>query len=94
MRAEATADNTSIGVSWQWSYQGVLKCVDYVTVHYQSEGGSLVMYTMDNTAATSANLSNLQCNIEYTIWVQTGRGNTGKTSVFTTIFLPARGMDL
>ena len=33
----ATADNTSIRVSWQWSRQGVLMCVDLVRVHYQSD---------------------------------------------------------
>ena len=37
VRAEATADNTSIRVSWQWSCQGVL---DLVRVDYQPEGGS------------------------------------------------------
>ena len=36
MRAEATADNTSIRVSWQWSCQGLL---DFFRVHYQPEGG-------------------------------------------------------
>ena len=29
--------------------QGVLTCVDLVTVLYQPEGGSLMMYTVDNT---------------------------------------------
>ena len=43
VRAEATADNTSIRVSWEWSCQGVL---DLVRVHYQPEGGSLTMYTL------------------------------------------------
>ena len=59
VRAEVTADNTSIRVSWQWSCQGVLTCVDLVRVHYQPEGGSLMMYTVDNTTATSATLPNL-----------------------------------
>ena len=59
VRAEATAGNTSIRVSWQWSCQGVL---DYVRVDYQPEGGSLMSYTVDNTTATSVTLPNLQCN--------------------------------
>ena len=42
VRAEATADNTSIRVSWEWSPQGVLMCVDLVRVGYLPEGGSLV----------------------------------------------------
>ena len=53
VKAEVTADNTSIRVSWQWSSQGVPMCVDLVRVHYQPEGGSLMMYTVDNTTATS-----------------------------------------
>ena len=53
-----------------------------------------MMYTVDNTAATNANLSDLQCNTEYTVWVQAKCGRTGKTSVFRTVFLPARGMYL
>ena len=59
MRTEVTADNTSIRVSWQWSRQGVLMCADLVRVHYQPEGGSLMMYTVNNTTATSATLPNL-----------------------------------
>ena len=66
VRAEVTADNTSIRVSWQWSCQGVL---DLVRVHYQPEGSSLMMYTVDSITATSATLPNLQCNTNYTIWV-------------------------
>ena len=63
VRAEVTADNTSIRVSWQWSCQGVL---DLVRVDYQPEGGSPMMYTVDITAATSVTLTNLQCNTIYT----------------------------
>ena len=44
-------------------------CVDFIRVDYQPEGGSLMMYTVSNTTATSATLPNLQCNTEYTIWV-------------------------
>ena len=36
------------------------------------------MYTVDNTTATSATLSNLQCNTEYTIWVQARGGLNGE----------------
>ena len=52
VRAEATADNTSIRVSWQWSPQFVSGCVDLIRVGYQPDGGSLVF--------TEVNLS-LQC---------------------------------
>ena len=89
VRAEATADNTSIRVSWQWSCQGVL---DLVRVHYQPEGGSLMMYTVDNTTATSATLPNLQCNTEYTVWVHARGSQINKTSVPRKVYLPARGM--
>ena len=56
-------------------------CISNVTVHYQSEGSSLMNYTLSNTTATSATLSNLQCNTEYTIWVVARGGQTATTSV-------------
>ena len=91
VRAEVTADNTSIRVSWEWSCQGVL---DLVRVYYQLEGGSLMMYTVDNTTANSATLPNLQCNTKYTIWVLTRSGGTGRGSPSGIVSLPARGMYL
>ena len=92
MRAEATADNTNIRVSWQWSSSNVSLYVDLVTVLYRSEGGSLMRYTVDNTTATSATLLNLQCDSEYTIWVYARSGLNNRTSVPRMISLPARGM--
>ena len=94
LRAEATADNTSIRLSWEWSYQGVSMCVDFVRVDYQPEGGSLMMYTVDNTTATNATLSNLQCNTEYTIWVYARGGQINRTSSLGMVSLPARGRHL
>ena len=91
VRAEVTADNTSIRVSWEWLHSNVSLGVDNVTVHYQPEGGSLMMYTVSNTTATSATLPNLQCNTEYTIWVYATGRQTGKTSVAGMVSLPARG---
>ena len=91
MRAEVTADNTSIRVSWKWSCQGVL---DLVRVHYRPEGASLMMYTVDNTTATSATLPNLQCNTKYTVWVYVASGRshvTGNTSASRMVSLAARG---
>ena len=92
VRAEATSGNRSIRVSWQWSRQGVLMCVDLVRVHYQPEGGSLMMYTVDYTTATSATLPNLQCNTKYTVRVQARAGQINKTSVPRMVSLPARGL--
>ena len=89
MRAEVTADNTSIRVSWQWSCQGVL---DLVRVHYQPEGGSLMMYTVGNTTATIATLPNLKCNTKYNIWVTARDGQNDTRSVSIMVSLPARGM--
>ena len=94
MRAEVTADNTSIRVSWEWSRQGVSMCVDHVRVYYQPEGGSLMMHTVGNTTATSAALTNLQCNTKYTIWVYASGGQINKTSVTRMVSLPARGRHL
>ena len=94
MRAEVTTDNTSIRVSWEWSCQGVL---DLVRVHYRPEGGSLMMYALmmyavDNTTATSATLSNLQCNTEYTISVYATSGQIDTRSAPRMVTLPLRGM--
>ena len=95
VRAEVTADNTSISVSWEWSPQGVPMCVELVRVDYQPKGGSLMMRAVGSTATTSATLPNLQCNTKYTIWVHARGGpyiNT--TSVPRMVSLPARGMYL
>ena len=94
VRAEATADNTSIRVSWQWSRDGLPICVDRVQVHYQPERGSQMMYTVNNTTVTSATLPNLQCNMKYTVWVHAyvRGGHTGKRSVSRKVSLPATGM--
>ena len=93
MRAEVTADNTSIRVSWEWSRQGVLMCVDLVRVYYQpAEGGSQMMYTVNNTTATSATLPNLHCNTKYIIWAHARGGPNNTRSVPRMVNLPARGI--
>ena len=92
VRAEVTAGNRSIRVSWEWSRQGVLMCIDLVRVHYQPEGGSLMIHTVDSTRATSATLPNLQCNTKYTIWVHARGGQINRTNTSRMVSLPARGM--
>ena len=92
VRTEVTADNTSIRVLWEWSRQGLLMCLDSVRVDYQPEGGSLMMYTVDNATATSATLSNLPCNTQYTISVVAEGDITGMRSLITVVSLPARGI--
>ena len=94
MRAEVTADNTSIRVLWEWSRQGLLMCLDSVRVDYQPEGGSLMMYTVDNATATSATLSNLQCNAQYFITVRARGGGLIKSSTASVLSVPARGTRL
>ena len=89
VKAEVTADNTSIRVSWEWSCQSVL---DLVRVDYQPEGGSLMMYTVDNTTATSATLPNLQCNTKYTVWVHVRGSEVNETIAPRMVYLPARGL--
>jgi len=92
VRAEATTDNTSIRVLWEWSHQGVLVCLDSVRVVYRPEGVFLpVMYTVDSRTATSATLFNLQCNTQYAISVYAEAGRTGYRSVIRVVSLPARG---
>jgi len=87
---EVTADNTSIKVSWEWSCQGVP--MYRVRIHYQPERGSLMMYTVGSTTATSATLLNLQCNTEYTVWVQARGGQINRANTPRMVSLPARGM--
>jgi len=91
MRAEVTADNTSIRVLWEWSDEGLFACVDSVTVDYQPEGGSLMMYTVDSATATSATLSDLQCNTQYFITVRARGSVLIKSSTASVVSVPARG---
>ena len=97
VRAEVTAGNTSIRVSWQWSHQGVPMCVGNVRVDYQPQGGSLMSYTCtvgSTTTATSATLLNLQCDTKYTVWVHAYSvrdDHTGERSAPGMVFLPASG---
>ena len=92
VRAEATPDNTSIRVSWEWSCQGVPVSINHVRVDYQPEGGSLMTHAVGSTTATSATLPNLQCDMKYTVWVHAiGRVND-TTSDPGMVSLPARGM--
>ena len=93
LRAEVTADNTSIRVQWGWSSEGVDNCIDRVRVYYQPEGGSLMMYTVGSTtAATSATLPNLQCNTEYMISIHASGGSHDTQSTPRMVSIPARGM--
>jgi len=87
---EVTADNTSIGVLWEWLRQDLLLCLDSARVDYQPEGGSL-MYAVDNATATSATLSNLQCNTQYFITVRATGGVLTKSSTTSVVSVPARG---
>ena len=92
VRAEVTADNTSIRVLWQWSCQGVPMYINRVRVHYQPEGGSLMNYTVGTTTVTNATLLNLPCNTEYTIWVDARGGQIDRKNTPRMVSLPARGM--
>ena len=68
-------------------------CVDLVRVDYRPEGGSLMMYTVNSTTATSATLPNLQCNTKYTVWVHVESGSymTGNMSAPRMVSLATRG---
>ena len=92
VRAEVTADNTSIRVSWEWSCQGVPMYINLVRVDYQPEGGSRMMHAVSNTTATSATLLNLQCDTKYTVWVHASGGGNNSRSLPIMVNLPARGM--
>ena len=91
--AGATADNTSISVLWEWSRQGLLMCLDGVRVDCQPEGLLIsTMYTVDSATATSATVSNLTCNTQYTISVLAYGGRIGIRSLGRVVSLPARGI--
>ena len=92
VRAEVTADNTSIRVSWEWSCHGVPMYINLVRVDYQSEGGSPMMHAVGSTRATNATLPNLQCNKEFIINIYAEGGQINRTSASRMISLPARGM--
>ena len=77
---------------WEWPRQSVLLCFDSVRVDYQPEGGYQMMYTVDSATATSATLSNLPCNTQYTISIVAEGGTTGMRSLTTVVSLPARGI--
>ena len=91
VRAEVTADNTSIKVSWKWLCQGMPMHINLVRVDYQPEGGSLMMHTVGSTTATSATLPNLQCNTKYIIWVRAKGSQINRTSSPRMVSLSARG---
>ena len=68
-------------------------CVDIVRVHYRPEGGSLMVYTVDNTTtATSAILFNLQNNTCYTIIVVSNAGGYRRESTARTVFVPQQSI--
>ena len=92
VRAEVTADNTSIKVSWEWSCLGVPMYINRVRVDYRPEGDSLMMYTVNSTTATSATLPNLQCDTKCTIWVHSRGGQINRANTPRMVSLPARGM--
>ena len=92
VRAEVTADNTSIRVSWEWSCQGIPMYINLVRVDYQSKGGSLMMHAVGSTRATNATLPNLQCDKEYIVKVYAEGGQMNRTSTPRMVSLPARGM--
>ena len=72
-------------------------CINDVRVRYRPEGtqeGSRMMYTVDNTTATTATLANLQCNTKYIVLVYAHGRQDGITSVSRMAFLPARGMSI
>ena len=66
-------------------------CLDSVRVDYLPEGGSLMMYTVDNATATSATLSNRQCITQYNISVYASGRTIGIRSLNIVVSL-ARGI--
>ena len=69
-------------------------CVNVVRVHYQPKGGSLMVYMAGSaTTVTSATLPNLQCDTQYTIWINASGGQTKQSSDVSKMvyYLPARG---
>ena len=90
VRAEVTADNTSIRVSWQWQSLNASICVDLVQVYYLPVEGPRTVG--NSTATTSATLPNLQCDTHYTIWVKAWGDRISKESQHVMVYMPTTGM--
>ena len=57
-------------VIWQWTSSGPApNCFNTTTVTYNLEGGDESSLQLSDPAATEATLTDLQCNINYTITV-------------------------
>ena len=88
VRAEVTADSTSIRVSWKWSCQGVL---DLVRVDWERLSDDVHSGQYNSN---QCHLANLQCNTKYIIWVYARDGQINRTSAPRMVSLLARGMHM
>ena len=61
---------------------------------YRAEGGDESSLQLSDPAATEATLTDLQCNINYTISVVTIAGEHRRESVEETVALPVQGLDV
>ena len=92
---EVTAQVTnasSLRLTWRWtSSDQAPDCFNTTYVTYRPEGGDESFQQLSDPAATEATLTDLQCNINYTISVHTSNGSNDTRSAPRTVLLPARG---
>ena len=60
---------------------------------YFPGGGSEFFLQLSNPAATEATLTDLQCNISYSITVVATAGEHRREGVAMTVYLPLQGID-
>ena len=83
---------SSLRVTWRWtSSDQAPDCFNTTYVTYRPEGGGESFQQLSDPAATKATLTDLQCNINYTISVHTSNGSNDTRSAPRTVLLPARG---
>ena len=79
---------STVRVTWQWTSSGSApNCFNTTRVTYHSEGGDESSLKLSNPAATAATLTDLQCNISYTIIVvaTAGEHKTEGVAPFSTL---------
>ena len=85
---------SSLRVAWQWaSSDPAPNCFNTTTVTYHPEGGDESSLQLSDPAATVATLTDLQCNISYTVTVVATAGEHRRESVAMTVYLPVQGID-
>ena len=80
---------SSVRVVWQWTGSDPPRCFNTTRVTYHPQGSSESSLQLSNPGGTEVNLTNLQCNISYTITVVATAGEHKRKDV---MLLSLQGM--